>query len=74
MSIRDDVSRIVGIRIPDNGWETVFNELSVSGMLDQKAIVNVLLAMCIKFEEIEKDINAREVERTTKGSSSLQSK
>lgn len=51
--IRDDVSRVLGVRIPVNGWERAINELSRTGAIDQRIVLQTLIILCRKIEELE---------------------
>ncbi len=53
MSIRDEVSSILKIRIPNDRWEATFEELSTSGFIDNKVMLNILILLCKHIESIE---------------------
>ena len=56
-SIRDEISKIIGVRIPPKGYHDTFLELSRAGKLDPKTVNLSLIAI---FEAIEELQNARE--------------
>lgn len=64
MTIREQVSTRLGVRIPDNGWKETFDLVSVTGKLDHKTVVDLLLILCQKIEELEQE-NGPRIEKIT---------
>lgn len=55
--IRDEVGKILGVRIPDNQWDQVFEEMARDGSLDQRAVLKIIVVLCKHLEAID-DTNA----------------
>jgi len=49
--IRDQISTIIGVRIPQSGYRNIFEQLQISGGLDQKKLIEIILLL---IEEAEK--------------------
>lgn len=57
MTIREEVSSILGIRIEPNGWERAWSSLDKAGMVTKRKQMDLLLFVLKKLEEAE---NGRE--------------
>lgn len=56
MTLRQDASKILGIRVGDheNSWESAMGSLDVSGMLTAKHRNALILMLCKHVEALEK--------------------
>ena len=52
-SIRREISQIVGVLIPKDGWEQTFKELQGQGRISPKQLVEILLVILKKLEAQE---------------------
>lgn len=55
MTIREEVSKLVGLPIPKNGWDRIFYTLAVQGKMTQRLMQDLLVIICKKLEETETD-------------------
>jgi hypothetical protein len=51
------MSAILGILIPDKGWDTSIKRLDVSGKITQRKILEMVVALAKKVETLEEDTN-----------------
>ncbi len=51
--IREEVSKILGIRIEKGYWNTIFKNLDVSGGITQRKLLEIIILLCQKMEAIE---------------------
>lgn len=49
--LKEQVSRILGYRV--NGWQKTFEELDVKGFIDNRVIIQILIALCERVESFE---------------------
>lgn len=53
-TIREDMSEILGVRIEENGWRSAIHRLDVSGKMTQRKLLEMIIALCLKLEQMEK--------------------
>ena len=53
MTLRDDVSDIIGIRIPPEGYKKTFGELDRAGKITMRIVLEVILALIAHIEALE---------------------
>lgn len=65
LPIRQEIGLLLNRMIPENGWRQIFSKLSTQGILDDKAKLEILVALCERLEYIEEHgITPKESSRT----------
>ena len=54
MTLREEVSKILGLFIDDYGWDDAFRAADVQGKLNKKRVNDILLAICKRIDADEK--------------------
>lgn len=57
MTIREEASAILGVRIEKDNWDTAFARLDVGGKLTKKVMLDLMLMMLKRIEIIEENGN-----------------
>jgi hypothetical protein len=52
-NIRDEISKIVDMRIPPNAYRRYLYEIDRTGGFNKKVMLDMLIALCEKVEELE---------------------
>lgn len=52
-TIRENISEILEVRIEENGWKSAVHRLDVSGKITQRKMLEMIVALCQKVEELE---------------------
>lgn len=60
MSIRQDVSDILGFQVPPMGYKKKFEQLDRQGVISQKALIKILVLLLEREEERENNIQPTE--------------
>ena len=55
-SLRDEVSTILDIRIPENKWTLYVEMLDREGKMTRKAMLSIILTICVHLEDSERKI------------------
>lgn len=55
MSIRADISKLVGMVIPPNAWKSSFNQLNREGKIGRKEIITILVMLLEREAEREEE-------------------
>jgi hypothetical protein len=53
MTIREEVSAILKIRIEPDHWDIAFKRLEVAGKMDMRKVHEILAILCKKVEQLE---------------------
>lgn len=56
LPLRQEVGLIVHRVIPAKGWQKVFHELAVQGVVDDKMRDKLLILLCQRVEKLEHDM------------------
>lgn len=51
--LRREISEILGVLIPEGGWDTVFKELGTAGKISPKVQTQILLVILKRLEADE---------------------
>ena len=57
MSIREEASGILGIRIEPDKWIESVDYIDAAGMVDRKKQIKLILMLCQRVEALENDRN-----------------
>lgn len=53
MEIREEIAKIFGMGIAKNGIDQAFQKMNMLGRLDQRKLVDIIIMLCKKMEEIQ---------------------
>ena len=51
--IREEVSKILGIKVEKGYWNTIFKGLDVSGGITMRKMLEIVILLCQKVEAME---------------------
>lgn len=52
-TLRDDISKEIGLFIKEDGWDDAFRAADIQGKMTSKAQKDILLILCRHVEELE---------------------
>jgi hypothetical protein len=53
-NIRREVSQLLGMVIPPEGWDRTFRELDTKGRISNRTLLDIIVVLCKKVEQLEK--------------------
>ena len=54
LTVREEASKIIGVRIPDGDWDNAILYLDAAGKVTKKTQLSLIIMLCRRLEEFEK--------------------